>query len=82
MMTTYFERGPHPFLVWIGENGSIKKTSYTVVSINVFERIKTFTLLYKSALLWTGENNPRTLVKANILSSVFVDTKADTFKNA
>lgn len=46
------------------------------------KRIKKYAFLYKSALVWTGENKPKKAsVGENILPR-FVKTKTDTFKNA
>ena len=70
------------------ENGYVKSVIYyTVASISVFgrfsvddrrKRIKK----YAFALVWTGKNGAKTLVWAQKICFVFVETKTETFENA
>ena len=46
------------------------------------KRMKKYAFSCENALVWSGENKPKTLVWAKIFCFVFVETKTDTFKNA
>jgi len=94
LKTHRFENAP--YLVWIGKKGDFwkraEKKRHTVVSFSVFgrfsvhnrrKRIKNMRQFsYENALVWRGENKPKTLGWAKIFCFVFVETKRDTSINA